>query len=63
MASVAAAFTAQVTVLTSEVASALDLAFNLQHTLGREPLILEHVPFYVTSEETYWDHIATYGLS
>ena len=54
-------YVAHVAALTFEVAQMLDLAFYHRHPLGREPLMLENVPFKVVLEETYWDQLSTYA--
>jgi CRISPR-associated endoribonuclease Cas6 len=54
-------YSASITALTHEVTQALDLAFCPQHPLGQEPLILEHVPFAVILEDTYWHSLCTYA--
>lgn len=51
----------RITALIPEVARALDIAFNPSHPLGREPLVLEHVPFDVMLEQSWWENLATYA--
>lgn len=52
---------ARVAAMTFEVAQALDSTFDPGHPLGREPLVLEHVPFHVKAEDTYWSSLGTYA--
>ncbi|MDY6892445.1 MAG: CRISPR system precrRNA processing endoribonuclease RAMP protein Cas6 [Chloroflexota bacterium] len=51
----------RITFLVPEVAGALSAAFDPEHPLGREPLVLEHVPFDIVWEQTHVERLATYA--
>lgn len=51
----------RLTALVPEVLSVLLSAFDPETSLGREPLHLEHVPFYVVAGESRWEGLATYS--
>ena len=51
----------RITALAPQVIYALDSAFNPDHPFGKEPLMLEHVPFSVVPEQSHWEQLATYA--
>ena len=51
----------RIAALVPQVIHALDIAFNPEHSLGQEPLMLEHVPFAVIPEQSHWEQLATYA--
>ena len=54
-------YRARLSALVPEVLAALATAFDPATSLGREPLVLEHVPFTVVAEACRWEALATYA--
>ena len=51
----------RVTGLLPRLVETLHAAFDPEHPLGREPLLLEHVPFAPVWEETRWERLTVYA--
>jgi CRISPR-associated endoribonuclease Cas6 len=51
----------RITALNSEVMQALASAFDPEHPIGREPLLLGGVPFSTLLEQSGWENLATYA--